>query len=468
MDKYKKLMGNTAVFAIGQFSAKLLSFFLVRLYTAALTNAEYSTKDILYNTLNVLVPIVTFSMSDAIIRFGIDKSYDRRKVYTAANLMTVIGMTIFAFFTPIFNMTELYGGYTMLLYAYAYFSCFRSLASQQTRAKGLVRLYAIDGVLTTLTQFIFTLIFMLGLKMGITGYILSFICSDFLSFVFLQVFAGLYKSLDIKFIDKNLIKEMLSYSVPLIPTYLLWWITSFSDRLFVIHYNGADVNGIYSVSHQIPTLVMFVTTIFYQAWQMSSIEEKDSKTLGKFYRSVFGAYSSVLFIAAAGLILICSPLSAILLSGDSYDDAEYYSTILIISMVFQCLCQFLSSIYSVNKKSKNSCLTALSAALTNIILDYILVPKTGPYGAAIATAASYFICFVIRSFDTRRYIHFKIDFVRIAVNTAVIITMSALFITRPKLYILLLILCFLFVLLINFGAILNTLFRILGKRQKVK
>ncbi|MGN0693186.1 MAG: lipopolysaccharide biosynthesis protein [Oscillospiraceae bacterium] len=466
MDKYKKLMGNTLIFAIGQFGAKLLSFFLVKLYTATLTNAEYSTADLLYNTLNVLVPVVTFSMSDAIIRFGLDKAYDKRKVYTTANIMTLLGMAIFALTTPIWNSTSVYHGYTMLLYAYCYFSCFRSMASQQVRAKGLVRLFAIDGILTTLTQFLCNLIFMLWLDMGINGYILSFIVSDFLSLCFLMFMARLDKSFDTKFIDVRLIKEMLRYSAPLIPTYLLWWITSYSDRLFVINMVGSETNGIYSVAHKIPTLVMFVTTMFYQAWQMSSIEEKDSRTLGKFYKTVFGAYSSLMFIAAAGLILIAKPLTYILIGNDSYKGAELYSTILIVSMVFQCFCQFLASIYSVKKKSKNSCLTAFSAAAANIILNAILVPKLGAYGAAIATAISYFVCFAIRICDARRYIFFKVDFFRAAINIIVLITMCVLSIRQPSLYVMWLILCFIFVALINFGAVVNTVQKIFGRKKQ--
>ncbi|MGN0696286.1 MAG: lipopolysaccharide biosynthesis protein [Oscillospiraceae bacterium] len=466
MDKYKKLMGNTLIFAIGQFGAKLLSFFLVKLYTATLTTAEYSTADLLYNTLNVLVPVVTFSMSDAIIRFGLDKAYDKRKVYTTANIMTLLGMAIFALTTPIWNSTSVYHGYTMLLYAYCYFSCFRSMASQQVRANGLVRLFAMDGILTTLTQFLCNLVFMLWLDMGINGYILSFIVSDFLSLCFLMFMARLDKSLDTKFIDVRLIKEMLRYSAPLIPTYLLWWITSYSDRLFVINLVGSDTNGIYSVAHKIPTLVMFVTTMFYQAWQMSSIEEKDSRTLGKFYKTVFGAYSSLMYIAAAGLIMIAKPLTYILIGNDSYKGAELYSTILIVSMVFQCFCQFLASIYSVKKKSKNSCLTAFSAAAANILLNAILVPKLGAYGAAIATAISYFVCFAIRICDARRYIYFKVDFFRAAINIIVLITMCVLSIRQPTLYIMWLILCFIFITLINFGAVVNTVQKIFSKNKR--
>lgn len=468
MDKYKKLMANTAVFAIGQFGAKLLSFFLVRLYTAALSKEEYSTADLLYNTLNVLVPVVTFSMSDAIIRFGLDKAYDKRRVYTAANLMTLLGMVFFALTTPIWNSTDTYQGYTMLLFAYCYCSCFRSLASQFVRARGYVRLFAIDGILTTLTQFLCNLVFMLWLKLGITGYILSFIVSDLLSLIFLTVIARLDKCLDTKFIDPKTVRRMIKYSLPLIPTYLLWWITSYADRLFVIHYHGPEVNGLYSFSYKLPTLIMFVTTMFYQAWQMSSIEERNSRTLSKFYKTVFSAYYSLLFTAAAGLTLIAKPFTNILAGGDDFKDkgAELYSVILIIAVLFQCMCQFLSSIYSVKKRSVNSCTTALVAAVVNLGLDALLVPKYAAYGAAIATAVSYFVCFAVRIADARRYIPFKVDHIRIVLNTAVLTTMAVLVIMKPALYIMWIILCFMFTVILNFGALINTLQRILRKTQK--
>ncbi len=468
MDKYKKLMGNTLIFAIGQFGAKLLSFFLVRLYTAVLLPAEYSTADLLYNTLNVVFPVVTFSMSDAVIRFGLDKAYSKKKVYTCANLFTFVGLSIFALTVPIWNLFSVYHGYMMIFFAYCYCSCFRSIASQYVRAKGYVKLFAIDGILTTLTQFLCNLVFMLGLNMGIKGYILSFVASDFLSLVFLAFSARLYKDFDTKFIDGRTGMRMLRYAAPLIPTYLLWWVTSYSDRLFVIYLHGDTANGVYTLAHKIPTLVMLVTTIFYQAWQISSIEEKDSGNLGKFYRNIFRAYSSLLYIAAAGLIMISKPFTNILSGRDEYKGkgAEMYSAILIIAVMFQCLCQFMSSIYSVRKRSKNSCVTAFCAAAVNIILDALLVPKYAAFGAAIATAAAYFICFVIRLFDARRYIKFKVDYLRAFINTAVLITMAVLAIRQPNLYIMWTILCFIFVLLINFGAVIDTAEKILGKNQK--
>lgn len=468
MDKYKKLLGNTLIFGIGSFGTKLLGFILTMLYTRVMTEAEYSTADLIYNTVNVLVPLVTFSMADAIIRFGMDNSYDCRKVFTCANTALLAGMTIFMLFTPVTSNITVIGSYSFLLYIYCYFSCFRQLASQFVRARGYVKLFAVDGIISVFIQLLLNLILLLGFKSGVTGYMLSIIIADVFSLCFLTLMARLDKCLDVSFFDKNLLFEMLRFSAPLIPTYLLWWITSSSDRWLVIGMVGETENGIYSIAYKLPTLLMLVTTMFYQAWQMSSIEERDSRTLGKFYENVFGTYSSLLYIAAAGLIMLCKPLTYVLTGwGDDsrFHEAYLFTPILITAMIFQCFCQFLSSIYSTRKRSVNSCLTALIAAVVNIVLNLLLIPQYGVWGAAIATASAYFACFMVRLFDARKIIFFAVDYFRLLVNTVIIVFMCALLGKSPDIAWLGLIICFIVILVYNADAIFKTLRKILSRKN---
>ena len=440
---------------------------LIRIYTAVLTPDQYSTPELLYNTLNILYPIVSFSMADAILRFGADKSYDIRKVYSSANILLFAGMTVFAMTLPLWNMISLYKNYTMLLFVYCLFSSFRQLAAQCTRAAGKVKLFAADGIIAVFTQFICNMIFMVHFDMGINGYILSFICSDAFSVIFLYTAGRLNKLNKFRFADRSIVKEMLRYSLPLIPTYLLWWITSSSDRLFVIKMEGSEANGIYAAAYKLPTLLMFLTTMFYQAWQLSSVEEKDSSDLSNFYSNVYDVYSSLIFTAAAFLILLAKPITSILLSGEIYSDAEKYTVILILSMVFQCFCQFLSSIYSVKKKSVKSCITALAAAVCNIVLNFILIPLLGVYGAAIATAVSYFICFVIRAADTRKYIYFKINTVRVTVNSVLLVIMAAVSVNQPGHFILILTGIVIVIVSVNIQNFMNFILQ-LPVIQKIK
>ncbi len=46
MNRYKKLIKNTALITVGNFASKLLTFFLLPLYTAILTTAEYGVADL--------------------------------------------------------------------------------------------------------------------------------------------------------------------------------------------------------------------------------------------------------------------------------------------------------------------------------------------------------------------------------------------------------------------------------------
>lgn len=468
MNKYQKLVNNTLIFAVGTLGAKLLSFVLVRLYTGCMSTEQYSTADLLYQAVNVLYPVVTFSMADAIIRFGLDKAYDNKKIYTAALTASAGGLLLLAVLTPVINCVNVFKGWGLLLFVYCFFSSFKQLALNFVRARGLVKLFAFDGIMSTLIIVISNLILLLKFDLGVTGYICSIIISDALTLLGLTVIAELYKFVDFRRIDKQLLREMMKYSLPLIPTYILWWITSASDRWFVIDMISSHDNGIYSAAYKIPTLLLLVTTLFNQAWQMSAIENKDQKDLPDFYTRIYGAYSSVLFMGAAGLIMIVKPLTYLLVDNDpakNYVFAYHYTPILIIAMIFQCLCQFMSSIYSVRKKSMNSMLTSLVAAAVNIVLNILLIPRYGVYGAAVATAASYFACFMVRIFDARSYVKFNVSWFKMIVNMVVVGYMAIVAILEPKMTYLQLIVLFIAVVVFNFDAVISTLVKILDRKK---
>jgi len=471
MNKYQKLAGNTLIFAIGSFGAKFLSFILMRLYTGCLTSEEYGSVDILYQTVNVLYPLLTLSMADAVIRFGMEKNTDKRQVYTIAVCSTMGGLALLALLSPVFNLFDMYRDYSFILYVYCFFSCLKQVTASFIRAKGYVKLFALDGIFSTLLIVICNVIFLVCFDMGVTGYVLSIILSDAISLACLTLVAGLHKYLDITYFNKATFKEMLKYSAPLILSYVMWWITSASDRWFVNANCGGAVNGVYSAAYKIPSLLMMVTTLFYQAWQMSAIENNGDRGLAKFYSKIYGAYSSVMLIAAAGIIMLVKPLTFMLVGSkhltytlvgydpsSNYAFAYRYTPILVIAAVFQCLCQFTSSVYSVKKKSVNACVTSCIAGVVNIILNWLFIVKLGcgAYGAAIATAAAYLSCFAVRIIDTTKLIKFKAYHIRNVISTLIVCYMAYTAITEPGLKYPRLAVMFLLVAALNFGAVIST------------
>lgn len=89
-NKYKKLAGNTLLFAIANFGTKLISFLLVPLYTYTLTKAEYGIVDLILTTISMLSPIFALSIADAVFRYSMDEK-EVSSALTNGLLITFLG-----------------------------------------------------------------------------------------------------------------------------------------------------------------------------------------------------------------------------------------------------------------------------------------------------------------------------------------------------------------------------------------
>ena len=476
MNKYKKLAMNTGIFAVGSFGSKILVILLTRLYSSHLDPASNDIKELLEPTALFLQPIFTFALQEYLIRFGLDKEYDKRQVFTTSGAITLAGMLIMALVVPLLSLIpalHYIQGYTLLLVVYVTTSSLRMLCQQFVRSRDMVKLFSLDGILATLTLFLFNLLFIAGFEWGVAGFMLAVILSDLLSAIFLFVVADLGKFAHPKYFNTELGAKMMRYAAPLIPTIVMWTITSVSDRLFIenMHSDRAQLGEgsvtLYGYANRIPNLISMVSTIFFQAWNMSAITENDSADRSEFYEKVYNAYEAILFISSAALLLIIKPLTGFLVVSSNYKiyaDVYLYTPILVSAVLFMSLNQFLGSIYSATKHTKNSFWTALVACSVNIVLNIALIPEWGIQGASIATFLSYYVCFWVRIIDARYYVPFKFNAARSLINTTLLFIMAWDIIAAPGLWVLILAGLCAAVIGLNYKALLLTANKLLRRK----
>lgn len=82
MGKYKYLIKNIGLLTLSSFGTKLLTFFLVPLYTSVLSTSEYGTFDLTYTTVSLLIPILTMSIVESTLRFSLDKNADQQEIFS--------------------------------------------------------------------------------------------------------------------------------------------------------------------------------------------------------------------------------------------------------------------------------------------------------------------------------------------------------------------------------------------------
>lgn len=436
MDKYKKLASNTLIFAIGTFSSKILSFLLMPFVTRMMGTGDYGSADLIQQTVNVLIPVVTLQVNSAALRFSLDRAKNKADVFTVGVRTTLIGFVIFLFFSyPIslitindFNLGE----YILLIVLFVLVSSFRQLCQQFVRGSGYVKLFAIDGIISTATTLLFTILFLGPFKWGVTGYIMAIIASDACSVIFFTVTAKLYRYVKPKVLEKSITSQMLKYCVPLIPTVILWWIINVSDRYMITYFVGSSANGLYTAASKIPNFVILFSQIFIDAWQLSAVDEQENKEArAHFFTKVFRVYSGGVFAIASGLILFCQFITKILVS-DAFYDSWQYVPILIIATTYSCIVNFLASVYMAEKKSVMSLLTASSGAVTNIVLNFVFIPIMGANGAALATVCAFLVVFVTRGLNTRKYIKINFKLPLMIAETVILVGQSALILYYQK------------------------------------
>ena len=449
-NKYNTLLSNTLLISMGTFGSKILVFLMVRFYTGYLTPSDYSTADLITQTANLLFPIISVGIADGVFRFVMDSESDKKSVLTLGFWCITVGALAFAVIIPLLGLVDDFKGYVWLIVVYTLASCYHSLCVYYLRGIGKTALFALQGIINTALVIILNVLFLAVFGMGITGYVLSVVLADALSTLFLVFKEKMWRDFTLH-PQKGILKPMLKYSIPLIPTTIFWWITSVSNRYMVNEIIGSDANGLYAVAYKLPTILTLVSTMFMQAWQYSAVAEDEGnrEEHAKFFGTVWRSFQAVMFLAASGVIAF-TKVAMKLLTSDEFYDSWKYVPLLSVAMVFTAFASFTGTVYTLNKKSVMSFLTAFIGASSNVILNLALIPTLGVQGAAIATVASYLLVFIVRCISVKRYIPFKLHSLHIALNTLILLIQAVVILKEVPYWIGIEAVCIIAMLALNF------------------
>lgn len=431
MNPYQKLVSTTFIFGLGMFSSKALVFMMLPIYTRVLSSGEYGTVDLIVNTCNLLMPVVSAGIAGAVVRFGLEQSADKKAVFTIGITVNIMGMLLLPLLWPVLSRLEFADGYEAYICAYIIVACFRAICGQFVRAIGYIKLYAADGLMRTVFMIGLNILLIVVFPFGIAGYLAAGILSDLLSAVILTFCAKLTRYFDLNSLDKRMLRSMLRYCAPLIPTTISVWIINMSNRYMIAHFWGSEANGLYAVAYKIPTLIIIVASIFMDAWQISAVRAGGSKAKSHFFSSVLNVYQSLICMVSVTVILLSKP-SIQLLTTPAYYDAWRYIPILSMATVLTCFSMFLGSIYMTEKKSVSTLVTTVIGAAVNITLNLLLIPRIGVQGAAVAVLGSYLVILVVRAAHTRKFIALRWNIPKLLGNLILMVSQCFIMLSETE------------------------------------
>ena len=464
--KYKKLLKNSSILGAGAFLSKAIVFFLLPLYSSVMSDAEYGIADLVAQSSNLLFPIVTLGICQGVFRFAFGKKKDQSAVFTTGLVMLFAGMVFFTLISPLLSQISKITDYVLLLGMYVFMYALNTLCGSFIRGLGKVKAFAFRGVICTVFTVVFNLFFLLVLKLGVVGYLLANICADFVTVLYMLWACDLLDYIELKKMSKSLMIEMLKFSVPLIPTTICWWIVNMSDRFMITYMVSDGANGIYAMAYKVPNLMIVVTGIFTDAWQMSLVnEENKGKKWGAFFTHIFDGFKSVMFVGSSLIILFARLIAAILYKNEFYE-AWRFMPFLVIACAFEGMVSFVAVIYIVKKKSVDSLICAGIGAAVNLILNFILIKTMSAMGAAIATMLSYIAVFFVTTYLSRELVRYRVKIHFLAINFGLVLLQSILTVLEVKYYIVFSVIITLIVAVINFKSVYGTVRDLLSRRGR--
>ena len=463
MGKYKTLIKNTIVFAIGGLGTKLVLFLLVPLYTNCLTTDEYGISELVFTISQFLIPIITLNVFDALIRFGLSIHENRSNVVGTSFITWSIGSIILLAFYPIFSLFPSISEWKWFLIVYVILSGLSHIELNYLKIVNKNWWYSSISIVQSLVLCLSSYYLIAVDHMGIRGYLLSNILSVFVSCIVCFFAGSIWKELHIAKIDKSLVSRMIIYSIPLILNNVSWWLIHSTDKIMIEWMIGASVLGIYTVSSKIPSLLNVVSGFFIQAWGLSSIKEIETSNDLSFYSTIFRLFTGLMFFLCVIVNSVIKPF-ILIYTGSSFNSAWKYVPALLVAATFNAVSAYFAAFYAALKKTINNMVTTMISAALNVLINYFFIIQFGVWGAVIGTITSYFVVAYLRLFDVRRYIKVKIDWVKHILSILITVT-HMICVTLEFHNIIVSVLAALLLILLNYKDVVNG-FRILPSIKK--
>lgn len=457
MEKSKEYIKNTIILMVGKISTQLISLILLPLYTHYLLSTDYGMIDLIQTYISLFVPVLILRFDSSVFRFLIDernrKNNDGKKiVITNTFFVLLIMVAIFSIVAiPILLFLDIQ--YKVLMFINIIVLMFSTLLLQVARGIGKNIDYAIACILTSVTTIIINLVLILGFKSNASCILIASSVSNLICSIYLAFRIKLFIYLDFKKLSKEKIKDMLKYSLPMIPNGLSWWVVNISDRTIISIALGVGANGIYSVSCKFSNLINNLFSVFNMSWQENASLYINDDDKNEYFSTMINQIL-MLFTCITLMILMAIPIAFDILIGDEYASSYNYIPILLLANIFNVLISLIGGIYIAKKMTKQTANTTIVSAIINLITNLAMIKFIGLYAACVSTLIAYVSMAIYRYIDIKRYVDIKLNYKNILLSLLIFGICSVIYYIKfMPLSILGFVLVCLFTLIINMKVV---------------
>jgi len=409
----KKLASQTAIYGLSSIIGRFLNYLMVPLYTYAFAKAEYGVVSEFYAYTGFLGTLLVFGFETGFFRFSQEEG-QKEKVYSTALNFVLIANVLFAllisiFVSPISNEL-LYSNHHEYFYWFALILAFDSVASipfARLRAENKALQFALIKFIEIGATVLLNLFFIVVCKHAFekdaasffgklynpeigVGYIFisNLLASSLKLLLLTPQFKGIFGG-----IDRDTLKKMLAYSLPMVVIGFAGIINEMLDRSILKFFLPYDLHtnmeqlGIYGASYKLSILMtLFIQAFRYAAEPFFFSHAKEKKST-KVYADVM-KYFVIVCVTIFLLVTLYIDVFKYFI-GKDFRVGLPVVPILLMANLFLGVYVNLSIWYKLTDRTLMGAWVSLGGALLTIVLNVVFIPTYGYMASAWATLACY-------------------------------------------------------------------------------
>lgn len=405
-EKWRKIPLTVKVstsYAVCSIFQRCLSFITLPLFTRLLTTEQYGQYTVYSSWQGILMIFLTLNLAYGSFQTAMVKFEDERAEYIASIqgiciMLSCIFLAVYLPYRSIWNkLFELPTFFVLLMVSEIIFSTSTQLWMGRKRFefkyKSVVAITLLTSILSPVVAFVLVSISTEKGYARILGYAVINILIGMCIFIF-------NCSKGKRIYNKKFWKYAIGFNVPLLAYYLSQIIFNQSDRIMISHMTGKSNAAMYGVAYNFAMILTFVLNAIngsYVPWMYGKIKdnkEEDNKSI------------SIILVILMALMILCviwyAPEIIKIMAGSQYKSAVYVVAPVAMSLLLLFYCQLFINVEFYYEEKKMLVYGSVGAAVINIVLNYLFIPKYGFVAAGYTTLISYII-FALSNCYTMRF-----------------------------------------------------------------
>lgn len=392
----KNISKHTAIYSLGDLLGKGLAFLMIPLYTHYLAAAEYGTLELLELSTYIAGLLMAMGIAQSVVRFyhEYEEQDEKDRVISVAMIsvwgISAVVLPILIIFSEEISLFVLDSTEFSKLFILVFISMTINLSNEipmtLLRIKEKSSLYMAISLARMVIMLSLNILFIVYYGMGVMGILISSLVGSSLSGLFLTIYT--LKNIKVSFTFDQL-KQLVTYSFPLVWVWLGMFTINFGDRFIIQRFMDLDAVGVYSLAYKFGVMGnILVLSPFILTWAPKRFEIVNEPNAKETYAVVFTYFIFALVFVSLGISMMIKDVIFIL-ADQEYHAAGRYVPLILASYLFYAVYQYVQFGLLLKKKTKILGTATLLVAGANILLNLLLIPLLGIWGAALATLLSF-------------------------------------------------------------------------------